>query len=138
MRNLIVIVTACAVGVGLSLGFAGRGHTQGAPNADCATLSIPVNSDHVLAYDPQTGHLDVDYYGPSGHLEHATVDANDPVCRSKAGVGRAIAHALAAARDLHAGDCAHFKAVLNGAPVVAKGGLMPNVAAAKKFVDQEC
>ncbi len=138
MRTLLLILAACAVGVGISLGFASRGQTKGDAKADCGTLSVPVNSDHVLAYDPATGELQVEYYGSSGHLEDATVDANDPACRSNPGVGRAIAHALAAARDIHAGDCAQFKAFLNGAPVEAKGGVTPDLAAAKKFVDQEC
>jgi hypothetical protein len=138
MRTLLVILAACAVGAALGLGFASRGQTTSEAKADCGTLSVAVNSDHVLAYDPQTGDLHIGYYGRSGHLEDALVDANDPACRSNPGVGRAIAHALAAAWDVHAGDCAQFKAFLNGAPLAAKGGLKPDLAAAKKFVEQEC
>ena len=138
MRKLVLVLAACAVGVAFSLGFATLGRTTGGGKADCATLSVPANSDHVLAYDPQTGDLHIGYYGGSGQLEDATIDANDPACRGNPGVGRAIARALAAERELRAGDCAQFKALLNGAPVVAKGGLKPNLAAAKKYVDQEC
>jgi hypothetical protein len=138
MRNLLVVLAACAVGVAISLGLAGRGQTTNQGKADCATLAVPVNSDHVVAYDPETGDLHIDYYGRSGHIEDALVDANDAACRSNPGVGRAIARALAAAREIKAGDCAQFKAFLNGAPVAAKGGVRPNLAAAKKYVDQEC
>jgi hypothetical protein len=138
MRNLLLVLAACAVGVAISLGIAGRGQTSNQGKADCATLAVPVNSDHAIAYDPQSGDLHIDYYGRSGHIEDALVDANDAACRRNPGVGRAIARALAAARELEAGDCAQFKALLNGAPVVAKGGVRPNLAAAKKYVDQEC
>jgi hypothetical protein len=138
MRTLLVIVAACAVGVAFSLAFASRGQTNGEAKADCATLAVPVNSDHELAYDPQSGELHIGYYGASGKLEEATVDANNPACRGNPGVGRAIAHALDAARDVRAGDCAQFKAFLNGAPAEAKGGRTPDVAAAKKYVEQEC
>ena len=138
MRTLSVILAACAVGVAFSLAFASRGETGGDAKTDCATLAVPVNSDHTLAYDPQSGELQIGYYGASGHLEEATVDANNSVCRGNPGVARAIAHALAAARDVHAGDCAQFTALLNGAPVEAKGGRMPDLAAAKTYVDQEC
>jgi hypothetical protein len=138
MRKLVLVLAACAVGVAFSLGFASRGQTRGEGNANCATLAVPANSDHELVYDPQTGYLHIHYYGRSGHLEGATVDANDPACRSNPGIGRAIEHARAAANDLLAGECAQFKALLSGAPVVAKGGIKPNLAAAKKYVDQEC
>jgi hypothetical protein len=138
MRVLLLVLAACAVGVAISLGLANRGQTANQGKADCAALAVPVNSDHAIAYDPKTGDLHIDYYGRSGHLEDAVVDANDPACRSNPGVGRAIARALAAEREIKAGDCAQFKAFLNGAPVPTKGGVKPNLAAAKKYVDQEC
>jgi hypothetical protein len=138
MRKLLLVLVACAVGVAFSLGFASRGHTERQGMADCARLVVPVNSDHNLSYDPQTGILRVEYYGTSGHLEEAVVDANDSACQRNPGIGRAIAHARAAARDVQAGDCAAFKAALNGAPLPAKGGVKPNLAAAKAFVEKEC
>ena len=138
MRKLLLVLVACAVGVAFSLGFASRGQTSREGKADCASLVVPVNSDHNLSYDPATGVLRIEYYGPAGHLEEATIDANDSACQRNPGVGRAIAHARAAARDVHAGDCAAFKAALNGAPLPAKGGVKPNLEAAKTYVEQEC
>jgi len=136
MKKLLFVLAAGAVGVAFSLGFATRGHSTSA--AGCASLAVAVNSDHNLVYDPATGYLHIDYYGQSGHLEGATIDANDPGCRANPGVARAIEHARAAAREVTAGDCAQFKALLNGAPVVAKGGVAPNLAAAKKYIAEEC
>lgn len=138
MRKRLLVLVACAVGVAFSLGFASRGQTTGEGKADCGSLTVPVNSDHNLSYDPQTGVLEIEYYGPAGHLEHATVDANDSSCLRNPGVGRAIAHARAAARAVHEGDCAAFKAALNGAPLRTKGRVKPNLVAAKKYVEQEC
>jgi len=136
MRKLLFVLAAGAVGVAISLGFASRSHSTA--TAGCGSLAVAVNSDHNLVYDPETGYLHIDYYGPSGHLEGATIDANDAACRGNPGVARAIAHARAAAREITAGDCAQFKALLNGAPLVTKGGVKPNLAAAKQFVDKEC
>jgi hypothetical protein len=136
MRKLLLILVACAVGVAFSLGFATRGHGTG--QADCASLNVPVNSDHNLSYDPQTGLLHLEYYGVAGHIEDATVDSNKSACQHNPGVARAIAHAKAAAAAVHAGDCAQFRAALNGATLPSKGGVKPNLAAAKKYVDQEC
>jgi hypothetical protein len=137
MRTLLVVLAAVSVGVGISLGFATIGKTS-APKANCATLSVGVNTDHNIAYDPNTGTLAMQYYNAAGHLEDAVVDANDPACLQNPGVGRAIAHARAAARDVHVGECAEMKAALNGDVLPAKGGVKPNLAAAKTFVSKEC
>ena len=136
MRKLLLVLVACAVGVAFSLGFATRGHGTG--RADCASLVVPVNSDHNLSYDPQTGALHIEYYGRSGHIEDANVDANDAACLHNPGIARAIAHARAAAQAVHDGDCAQFRAFLNGAPLPSKGGVKPNLEAARTYVEQEC
>ena len=99
MRKLLLVLVACAVGVAFSLGFATRGHGTG--RADCASLVVPVNSDHNLSYDPQTGALHIEYYGRAGHTEDANVDANSAACQHNPGVARAIAHARAAAQAVH-------------------------------------
>ena len=138
MRKLLLVLVACAVGVGFSLGFATRGHGTGEGKADCASLVVPVNSDHNLSYDPQTGALHIEYYGRAGHTEDANVDANSAACQHNPGVARAIAHARAAAQAVHDGDCAMFKAALNGAPLPSKGGIKPNLEAARQAIAQEC
>jgi hypothetical protein len=99
---------------------------------------VPVNSDHNLAYDPATGYLHIEYYGLSGHTEDVTVYANDAACLRNPGVARAIAHAKAAARAVHDGDCKQFRAALRGAPLPTKNGVKPNLAAAKEAIAQEC
>ena len=63
MRKLLLVLVACAVGVAFSLGFASRGHTTGQGKADCGSLRVPVNSDHNLSYDPQTGVVTVSLAG---------------------------------------------------------------------------
>ena len=138
MRKLLLVLVACAVGVAFSLGFAARGHGTREGKADCASLVVPVNSDHNLSYDPQTGALHIEYYGRSGHIEDANVDANDAACLHNPGIARAIAHARAAAQAVHDGDCAQFRAFLNGAPLPSKGGVKPNLEAARTYVEQEC
>jgi hypothetical protein len=138
MRKLLLVLVACAVGVAFSLGFATRGHGTGKGPVGCSGLAVPVNSDHNLSYDPQSGYLHIEYYNSAGHTEDVTVYANDAACQRNPGVARAIAHAKAAARAVQRGDCAQFRAALNGASLPSKGGVKPNLAAAKKYVAQEC
>jgi hypothetical protein len=135
MKKVLLIVVACAVGLTFSLAFASRGESR---LADCSRLSVPLNSDFNLAYSPTTGVLLIDYYDAAGHGADAVVDSRDAACKSNAGVARAIEHAKAASRDVTAGECASFKALLNGAPAVKKGGRTIKVAAAQDYVTQNC
>ena len=136
MKNVLLIVVACAVGLAFTLAFASRG--QSSPLADCSSLSVPINSDFNLAYSPTAGDLLIEYYNSAGHGADAVVDSRAAACRSNPGVARAIEHARAAARDVTAGECASFKALLNGAPAVKKGGRTVNIAAAQDYVTQNC
>ena len=136
MKKLIVILAACAVGVAFALAFAGR--SESTAKANCAGLSVPVGSDFNLAYSPETGDLLVEYYDSAGRGAQAIVDARSAACIANPGVARAIQHAQAAARDVTAGECASFKALLNGAPPLTKDGRTGDKAAAKDYVDQNC
>ena len=136
MKKLIVILAACAVGVAFALAFAGR--SESTAKANCAGLSVPVGSDFNLAYSPESGDLLIEYYDSAGHGAQAIVDSRDAACNANPGIARAIQHAHAAARDVTAGDCASFKALLNGAPAVTKDGRTGNPAAAKDYVARYC
>ena len=136
MKKLIVILAACAVGVSVALAFAGR--SESTATANCAGLSVPVGSDFNLAYSPESGDLLIEYYDSNGNGAQAIVDSRAAACIANPGVARAIQHAQAAARDVTAGDCASFKALLNGAPAVAKDGRTGNQSAARDYVAQNC
>ncbi|MEP6976975.1 MAG: hypothetical protein ABI948_02860 [Thermoleophilia bacterium] len=136
MKKLIVILAACAVGVAFALAFAGR--SESTATANCAGLSIPVGSDFNLAYSPESGDLLIDYTDSAGHGAEAIVDSRAAACNANPGVARAIQHAHAAARDVTDGDCASFKALLNGTPAVTKDGRTGDPAAAKDYVDKYC
>ena len=136
MKKLIVILAACAVGVAFALVFAGR--SESTAKANCEGLAVPVGSDYNLAYSPESGDLLIEYYDSNGHGAQATVDSRDAKCNSNPGVAKAIQHAKAAARDVTEGDCASFKALLNGAPPLTKDGRTGDKAAAKDYVDQNC
>jgi hypothetical protein len=136
MKKLLLVATACAVGVAFTLAFASRG--QSTATANCATLSVPVNSDFNLAYSPERGELLIEYYDAAGHGADALVDERSADCQANPGVARAIEHAHAAARGVTEGECASFKALLNGAPAVSKGGRTGNMAAAQDYVDRYC
>ena len=136
MKKLIVILAACAVGVAFALAFAGR--SESTAKANCAGLSVPVGSDFNLAYSPESSELLIEYYDSAGHGARAIVDAQDAACNANPGVARAIQHARAAARDVTAGECASFRALLSGAPAVTKNGRTGNPEAAKDYVDRNC
>jgi hypothetical protein len=136
MKKLILIIVACAVGVAFTLAFAGR--SDSSAQANCAGLNVPVGSDYNLAYSPERGDLLIEYYDAAGHGVDAVVDSRAAACKANPGVARAIAHAHAAARDVTAGECASFKALLAGAPAEAKGGRTGNPAAARDYVAQYC
>ena len=136
MKKLIVILAACAVGVAFALVFAGR--SESTAKANCVGLAMPPGSDFNLAYSPENGDLLIEYYDTAGHGARAIVDSRDAACNANPGVARAIDHARAAARDVTAGDCASFKALLDGAPAVAKDGRTGNMAAAQDYVARNC
>jgi hypothetical protein len=136
MKKLIVILAACAVGVAFALAFAGR--SESTATANCAGLSVPVGSDFNLAYNPENGDLLIEYYDSNGHGAQAIVDSHAAACSANPGVARAIQHAHAAARDVTAGECASFKALLSGAPAVAKDGRTGDPAAAEDYVAKYC
>jgi hypothetical protein len=136
MKKLIVILAACAVGVAFALAFAGR--SDSTATANCAGLAVPVGSDFNLAYNPENGDLLIEYYDSNGHGAQAIVDSRAAACSANPGVARAIQHAHAAARDVTAGECASFKALLGGAPAVTKGGRTGDPAAARDYVAKYC
>src|SRR2546423_9660621 len=62
MRKLLFVLAAGAVGVAISLGFASRSHST--PKPGCGSLAVPVESDHNLVHDPQTGYLHINTHTP--------------------------------------------------------------------------
>ena len=136
MKKLLVILAACAVGVAFALAFAGR--SESTAKANCAGLSVPVDSDFNLAYSPETGDLLIEYYDSAGQGAEAIVDSHAAACTANPGVARAIEHARAAARDVTTGECASFKALLSGGAAATKDGRTGNPAAAKDYVARYC
>src|SRR5712691_8311300 len=98
MKKLLLILTACLVGVAVGLVLTGRGQSSALKTGDCAQLSIPVNSDYNDTYDEENGTLQIDYTDETG--DHTVVvDTRSPGCRGNHGVRAAIDHAEQAASD---------------------------------------
>jgi len=137
MKRLLLILTGSAAGLAFSV-VATSGQTSPLKRADCATLAVPENSDYSLAYDPESGNLEINYVDSAGNDKSATVDSRAASCKASKGVEKAIEHARDAHRDIVAGECAAFKDLLNGGQAIKKGGREPNRAAAREYVTKHC
>jgi hypothetical protein len=137
MKKLLLILTACVVGVVFSVFMTSRGQSSPVVKVGCEGLAIPENADYNLSYDPVSGDLKIDYVDSAGNSQVALVASRAAACKANRGVAAAIAHAVAAARDVAAGECASFKQALAGKPVT-KGGRTANPAAVRDYVATHC
>jgi len=138
MKKLLLILTACAVGVAFSFLLTSRGQSSPLVKADCSALAVPENSDYNIAYDPESGDMTIDYVDGQGIDEVAIVDSRAASCKANKGVAKAIAHAQAAARDVAAGECASFKKALASGQPITKGGRTADPAAVRDYVARHC
>jgi hypothetical protein len=136
MKRLLLVLTACAVGVAFSV-LATRGETS-TPKTDCATLAVPENADYALAYDPESGELKIDYVDSAGNDKSAVVDSRASACKANKGVKKAIDRALEAAAEVTAGECAAFKELLKDGKAAEKAGRKGDPAAARAYVEKHC
>jgi hypothetical protein len=135
-KKLLLILAACVVGVSAGIVAAERGQSSGVRVADCATFDVPVNSDYNLTLDTDEGVLKIDYTDAAGDRT-AFVDYRQATCRSRAGIGRAIARALQAQRESNAGLCSSMKEFLASGATSVHGRAVDR-AAGQSFVARNC
>jgi hypothetical protein len=138
MKKLLLILTACAVGIAFSVFATSQGRSSQVVKVGCEGLVVPENADYNLAYDPVSGDLNIEYVDSAGNSRLALVDSRAAACKANKGVAQAIAHAVAAARDVAAGDCASFEQALAGGKPIVKGGRTANPAAVRDYVATNC